>query len=106
MMKGVNYMPTIKPITALENYNDVLQDVTTYHPVYLTKDGYGRYVLTDMASYEEMHRKNLYYAELFKEMGIETDPPKGNAPLPYGFGCMKGKMWMSDDFDKPLENFA
>jgi len=21
------------------------------------------------------------------------------------FGCMKGKMWMADDFDAPLEDF-
>jgi len=21
------------------------------------------------------------------------------------FGCMKGKMWMADDFDEPLEDF-
>ena len=26
--------------------------------------------------------------------------------LPYGFGCMKEKMWMSDDFDAPLDDFA
>jgi DNA-damage-inducible protein J len=25
--------------------------------------------------------------------------------LPYGRGCMKGKMWISDDFDTPLEDF-
>ena len=25
--------------------------------------------------------------------------------LPYGRGCMKGKMWMADDFDEPLEDF-
>jgi len=25
--------------------------------------------------------------------------------LPYKRGCMKGKMWMSEDFDEPLEDF-
>ena len=25
--------------------------------------------------------------------------------LPFKRGCMKGKMWMSDDFDLPLEDF-
>lgn len=25
--------------------------------------------------------------------------------LPYSRGCMKGKMWMADDFDTPLEDF-
>lgn len=23
-----------------------------------------------------------------------------------GYGCMQGKIWMSDDFDEPLEDFA
>jgi len=27
--------------------------------------------------------------------------------IPYtGYGCMKGKVWMADDFDAPLEDFA
>ena len=25
--------------------------------------------------------------------------------LPYRRGCMKGKMWIADDFDAPLEDF-
>jgi len=25
--------------------------------------------------------------------------------MPYKRGCMKGKMWMSDDFDAPLDDF-
>jgi len=25
--------------------------------------------------------------------------------LPYKRGCMKGKMWVADDFDAPLEDF-
>ena len=25
--------------------------------------------------------------------------------LPFGRGCMKGKMWMADDWDDPLEDF-
>ena len=28
----------------------------------------------------------------------------GNLPES-GFGCMKGKIWMSPDFDEPLEDF-
>ena len=38
-------------------------------------------------------------------------PPEKEVPsqkpskLPYGFGCMKGKIWMADDFDAPLEDF-
>jgi hypothetical protein len=31
----------------------------------------------------------------------EVEPKK----LRYGRGCMKGEIWMSDDFDEPLEDF-
>jgi len=27
-------------------------------------------------------------------------------PEERGFGCMKGKIWMADDFDAPLDDFA
>jgi len=32
-------------------------------------------------------------------------PPEKPSKLPFGRGCMKGKMWMADDFDAPLEDF-
>lgn len=32
-------------------------------------------------------------------------PPKKPSPLPFGRGCMKGKIWMADDFDAPMEEF-
>ena len=31
--------------------------------------------------------------------------PEKPSKLPFGRGCMKGKMWMADDFDAPLEDF-
>jgi len=34
----------------------------------------------------------------------KTDQPSKPAGLPFGRGCMKGKMWMADDFDAPLED--
>ena len=30
---------------------------------------------------------------------------KDTSELPYKRGCMKGKMWIADDFDAPLEDF-
>ena len=30
---------------------------------------------------------------------------KNKFDLPYKRGCMNGKMWISDDFDEPLEDF-
>lgn len=45
-------MPNIKPISDLRNYNDVLRDCQNGDPVYLTKNGRGKYVLIDMEEYE------------------------------------------------------
>ena len=44
-------MPLIKPVSDLRNYPDVLKDVKSGSPVYLTKNGTGRYVLIDIADY-------------------------------------------------------
>ena len=41
-------MPTIKPVSDLRSYTDVLKDVAEDSPVFLTKNGHGRYVLLDM----------------------------------------------------------
>ena len=40
-------MPTIKPVSDLKNYSDVLQDVSFGAPVYLTKNGRGCYAIVD-----------------------------------------------------------
>jgi len=46
-------MPNIKPVSDLRNYNDVLRDVAIGEPVFLTKNGRGRYALMEMADYEK-----------------------------------------------------
>ena len=46
-------MPNIKPVSDLRNYNDVLKDVSAGQPVFLTKNGRGRYVMVDIAEYEK-----------------------------------------------------
>ena len=46
-------MPTIKPVSDLRNYNEVLRDVAVGAPVFLTKNGRGRYALIDIADYEK-----------------------------------------------------
>lgn len=38
----------IKPISDLNQYNDVLKDVKIGSPVYLTKNGKGKYVIFDI----------------------------------------------------------
>ena len=46
-------MPNIKPVSDLRNYAEVLKDIGSGSPVYLTKNGRGRYVILDMEEYEK-----------------------------------------------------
>ena len=46
-------MPNIKPISDLRNYSDVLRDVSIGAPVFLTKNGRGRYAILDIQDYEK-----------------------------------------------------
>lgn len=46
-------MPVIKPISDLRSYNAVLNDVELGAPVFLTKNGRGRYVIMDIVEYEK-----------------------------------------------------
>ena len=45
-------MPNILPVSDLRNYNEVLKSCQVGEPVFLTKNGRGRYVLIDMDEYE------------------------------------------------------
>lgn len=45
-------MPNIKPISDLRNYSEVLHEVAVGEPVFLTKNGRGRYVILDIQDYE------------------------------------------------------
>ena len=46
-------MPNIKPISDLRNYTEVLSDVAVGAPVFLTKNGRGRYAIIDIQDYEK-----------------------------------------------------
>ncbi len=46
-------MPIIKPVSDLRNYTEVLRDIAVGEPVFLTKNGRGRYVIVDMDEYEK-----------------------------------------------------
>lgn len=45
-------MPNIKPISDLRSYSAVLEEVAEGSPVFLTKNGRGRYAILDMNDYE------------------------------------------------------
>ena len=59
-------MPNIKPISDLRNYSDVLRDVDEGSPVFLTKNGRGRYAIVDIRDYEREQATRTLVAELEK----------------------------------------
>lgn len=59
-------MPNIKPISDLRNYSDALNDVNAGVPVFLTKNGRGRYAIMDIDDYEKMQASLRLLSELNK----------------------------------------
>ena len=59
-------MPNIKPISDLRNYSDVLHDVAVGAPVFLTKNGHGRYAILDMQDFEKTQATIRLMNELAK----------------------------------------
>ena len=59
-------MPNIKPVSDLRNYNEVLRDITVGEPVFLTKNGRGKYAIVDMIEYEKMQATIKLMNELIK----------------------------------------
>jgi len=59
-------MPIIKPVSDLRNYAEVLKNINVDSPVFLTKNGRGRYVILDMADYEKKEAAIKLMAELEK----------------------------------------
>ena len=63
-------MPNIKPVSDLRNYGEVLRDVAVGQPVFLTKNGHGRYAVLDM---EECRQ----YEKLMAMQKLTTELEKG-----------------------------
>jgi len=59
-------MPNIKPVSDLRNYNEVLRSIAVGEPVFLTKNGRGRYVIVDMEEYEQQSATLKLLSELVK----------------------------------------
>lgn len=68
-------MPNIKPISDLRNYSEVLRDVTIGAPVFLTKNGRGRYAIMDIQDYEKAMATLELMSELAK--GKKSGEEKG-----------------------------
>jgi prevent-host-death family protein len=74
-------MPNIKPISDLRNYGEVLRHVSIGSPVFLTKNGHGRYAVLDIDEYKE-YEKMLAWRKLKSELdqGIRSGEEKGWIP--------------------------
>ena len=59
-------MPKIIKLSALRNYSEVLEEVSPGDPVYLTKNGEGRYAILDIKEYESL--KSGLWQRLFAEL--------------------------------------
>lgn len=68
-------MPNIKPVSDLRNYTEVLRDISVGEPVFLTKNGRGRFVILDMDEYEKQQATIKLLSELAK--GEKTAAEKG-----------------------------
>ena len=68
-------MPNIKPISDLRNYNEVLRDVTAGEPVFLTKNGRGRYAVVDIQEYEKSQAMVKLLTELAR--GVRSGQEEG-----------------------------
>ena len=59
-------MPNIVPVSDLRNYNNVLRNIDVGQPVFLTKNGRGRYAILDMREYEKIQATIKLLSELEK----------------------------------------
>lgn len=59
-------MPNIKPVSDLRNYSEVLHDVAIGVPVFLTKNGRGKYAILDMQDFEKTQSTIRLMNELLK----------------------------------------
>ena len=59
-------MPNIKNISSLRQYTAVLDEVDKGSPVFLTRDGKGKYAIVDMEEYDSM--RDALWNRLFEEL--------------------------------------
>ena len=57
-------MPSILPVSDLRNYNEVLKNCKVGEPVFLTKNGRGRFVVLDIEDYEKDRAEKKLLAKL------------------------------------------
>ncbi|MCD8037597.1 MAG: type II toxin-antitoxin system prevent-host-death family antitoxin [Lachnospiraceae bacterium] len=66
-------MPNILPVSDLRNYGEVLKNCQAGNPIFLTKNGRGRFVVMDIEDYErERAEKNLLMKLREAEEAVEN----------------------------------
>ena len=68
-------MPVIQPVSDLRSYNEVLSNVHEGSPVFLTKNGHGRYVVLDMKDYDRLSAELSLFSKL--ERGRQSGELEG-----------------------------
>ncbi len=76
-------MPNIIPISDLKNYGEVLGQCDEGAPVYLTKNGRGRYVVLSIADYEKQTATIKLLSELAR--GVSSLRGEGGLTLEEAF---------------------
>ena len=76
-------MPSIIPVSDLKNYGEVLGHCDDGSPVYLTKNGRGKYVVQSMAAYEKMKATVQLLAELSR--GLDAVRTQGGLSVDEAF---------------------
>lgn len=74
-------MSSILPVSDLRNYNEVLKNCKVGEPVFLTKNGRGKFVVLDIEDYEKGRAEKKLLVKLQEAEEAVTD----------------GKGWMSLD---------
>lgn len=57
-------MSNIMPVSDLRNYNEVLKNCRVGEPVFLTKNGRGRFVVLDIEDYERDRAEKKLFMKL------------------------------------------
>ena len=57
-------MANILPVSDLRNYNEVLKNCQVGEPVFLTKNGRGRFVVLDIDDYERERAEKKFLVKL------------------------------------------
>jgi prevent-host-death family protein len=68
-------MPNIKPISDLRNYTEVLKDISVGEPVFLTKNGRGKFAIIDINEYEKLKASLKLMSQLAQ--GEQSGKEKG-----------------------------